>query len=124
MQEYDDTLLMGLERDLEDYDRIFLVFIEGKAQEDFFAQFCGSEELGNCGKKILILSAENLMENRPDRFRKISCQTAARLKELYFMYEFSDRFRLLSREECFGGILNLVDTGILTKEEAFSALLF
>jgi hypothetical protein len=54
--------------------------------------------------------------------RKLSCQNIEQLKELYFMYEFSDRFQLLSQEESFGGILNFVDMGILTKEEVICAL--
>lgn len=123
MQNYNDLLLTALEKDLAYYDRIFLIAMEERADKEMFNQFCVSEALKNCGKKILLLSTENPAEENHALCRKISSQMALQLNKLYHMYEFSDRFQLFSREKCFGGIFNFVDMGILTKEEAFSALL-
>lgn len=63
----------------------------------------------------MLLSTENPAEENHALCRKISSQMALQLNKLYHMYEFSDRFQLFSREECFGGIFNFVDMGILTK---------
>lgn len=122
MAGYHDVLLEELEKDLEYYDRIFLIPAVSQEYLDLFIQFGDSDKLENCRKKILVLSDENLAEGKRFSCRKLPRQTVRRLRELYFMYEFSDRFQLLSQEESFGGILNFVDAGILTKEEAICAL--
>ncbi len=122
MAGYHDVLLEELEKDLEYYDRIFLIPAVSQEYLDLFIQFGDSDKLENCRKKILVLSDENLAEGKRFSCRKLPHQTVRQLRELYFMYEFSDRFQLLSQEESFGGILNFVDAGILTKEEAICAL--
>lgn len=124
MSEYEEGLLEELERDLEDYDRIFLIPVMDEVYGELFRWLERSGTPQNCGKKILVLSVEALEEGNRYSCRRISVPKMAWLKELYFMYEFSDRFRLLSREEGFGGILNFLDTGILTKEEVFRGLLY
>lgn len=122
MIEYNDVLLVELEKDLEYYDRIFLITVMNQEYIDLFIRFGDSDKLKDCTKKILVLSDGNMAEGKHYSCRKLSCQTIEQLKELYFMYEFSDRFQLLSQEESFGGILNFVDMGILTKEEVICAL--
>lgn len=124
MSEYGEGLLAELERDLEDYDRIFLIPVMDEIYGELFRWLDRSGRPQNCGENILVLSVEALAEGSNYSCRRISVPKMARLKELYFMYEFSDRFRLLSREESFGGILNFLDTGILTKEEVFRGLLY
>lgn len=44
------------------------------------------------------------------------------LLKLYFLYEFSDRFQVISDDTPYGNIFNLVKTGLLTAEEAAQAL--
>lgn len=56
-------------------------------------------------------------------FRKLSEEKETALAELYGTYEFSDRFRRLSRSALYGGLWNYVETGLLTPEEAANALL-
>ena len=122
MIEYNDVLLVELEKDLEYYDRIFLITVMNQEYIDLFIRFGDSDKLKDCTQKILVLSDGNMAEGKHYSCRKLSCQNIEQLKELYFMYEFSDRFQLLSQEESFGGILNFVDMGILTKEEVICAL--
>lgn len=122
MPEYHKELLAELEKDLEYYDRIFLITGRHQEYRELFIQFGGSEKRKDGTKKILVLSDENLDGGACYSCRRLSHEDAGQLKKLYFMYEFSDRFQLLSREESFGGILDFADTGILTKEEAFCAL--
>lgn len=124
MVEYKDELLEELKKDLEYYDRIVLIPALDIEYHDLFAQLDGMEGVRNSTKKLLILSTENLAEGNHYSCRRISCQEMTQLKELYLMYEFSDRFQLLTQERCFGGILNFVEAGILTKEEALRAILF
>lgn len=46
------------------------------------------------------------------------------LKQLYFTYQFSDKFVFVSRKKaCFPTIFSFVETGLLTMEEALEALL-
>ena len=47
----------------------------------------------------------------------------ADVKRLYFMYEFSDRIRLLEESIQYGGLSNYVKLGILTEDEAEKAAL-
>lgn len=47
----------------------------------------------------------------------------ADIKRLYFMYEFSDRIRLLEESIQYGGLSNYVKLGILTEDEAEKAAL-
>lgn len=124
MAEYKDELLEELKKDLEYYDRIVLIPTLDIEYHDLFSQLDGMEGMRNSTKKLLILSTENLAEGNHYSCRRISCQEMTQLKELYLMYEFSDRFQLLTQERCFGGILNFVEAGILTKEEALRAILF
>ena len=124
MVEYKDELLEELKKDLEYYDRIVLIPALDIEYHDLFAQLDGMEGVRNSTKKLLILSTENLAEGNHYSCRRISCQEMTQLKELYLMYEFSDRFQLLTQERCLGGILNFVEAGILTKEEALRAILF
>ena len=124
MVEYKDELLEELKKDLEYYDRIVLIPALDIEYHALLAQLDGMEGVRNSTKKLLILSTENLAEGNHYSCRRISCQEMTQLKELYLMYEFSDRFQLLTQERCFGGILNFVEAGILTKEEALRAILF
>ncbi len=43
--------------------------------------------------------------------------------QIYFMYDFSDRFQVLSDNPQYGSILNYVKAGNLTMEAAFQTLL-
>ena len=44
----------------------------------------------------------------------ISWEDCCKLCKLYFMYEFSDRFQILNRNECFGSLMNFLNTDLLT----------
>lgn len=43
------------------------------------------------------------------------------IKKLYLMYEFSDKVRLIEHSPQYGYLLNYVETGLLTWEEAEKA---
>lgn len=59
-----------------------------------------------------------------EKMSDLTKKEAQQLVDLYLTYEFSDQFLLISRETTnYASLFHLVDTGILTMEEAFEALL-
>lgn len=42
---------------------------------------------------------------------------------LYYMYEFSNRFRMVTKDAMYGNIFELVKNGLITYEEALEAIL-
>lgn len=107
------TTLMEVEKDLEQFDRILLII--DMCDRPFPA--------GMGAKNILILSVGTvpLESNLQITYRQITTEQQAELLKVYHMYEFSDRFRVVSRDSRFGSIWNYVDAGILTEQEALEA---
>lgn len=108
------TILREIEEDLERFDRILLIM----------DMSIGSFPTGMDVQNILILSVNevSLESKRQIAFRQITAEQQAELLKTYHMYEFSDRFRIVSRDSRFGSIWNYVDAGILTDQEALEAI--
>lgn len=114
-----------LERDLAEYDRIILA--RGRRAVQGLGAVLGKHPVfRNTDRKVLILSdmdgggaacTGNIV------WRHIGEGEMADILDMYRLYEFSDRLVLFSQEENFGGLLNFVDTGILTMDEAVESLL-
>ena len=51
-------------------------------------------------------------------YRQISIDEEIEILSLYLTYDFSDCFRVLSRRQCCGSFLNLVDAGYMSMDEA------
>ena len=107
-------ILSQTEKDLEQFDRILLI------KDTCEMPFPAAMDV----KNILILSSGEipLDSNRRIAYRKITAEQQAELLRIYHMYEFSDRFRVVSWDSRFGSIWNYVDAGILTEQEALEAL--
>lgn len=75
-------------------------------------------------KKILVLS-EDTVDNHLDSIDwiQLDAESSIALRKLYYTYEFSDKFRILSADNNFGTVWNYTKTGILSPEEAVSVLL-
>lgn len=115
-----DVLCRKLERDLEQYDRIWLF-----DTVTFLPAFCQWKTAAMIEKSLLVLSMEERV-NATDRItcRQIPEEEVKQLITLYFTYEFSDRFYLISgRNANYSSLYHLVDRGILTMAEVFEALL-
>ena len=112
-----------ISRGLEKFDMIFLFL--GSKNEWLLKAFCESDMLREADKKILILSTVNMDDNLYGRYeyRRISEEEQASLEQLYRMYDFSNRFQIISDDPQYGGLLNYVKTGIMTIEEVFQVLL-
>lgn len=107
-------ILMEIEKDLERFDRILLI-----------ADMCaGSFPVITDAKNILVLSVGTISPDNSLQiaYRQITIEQQAELLKVYHMYEFSDRFRVVSRDSRFGSIWNYVDAGILTEREALEAI--
>ena len=118
-----EILLPELERNLEQYDIVFLVMKEQKEISYFWKQVCKLKDFGGSGKKVLFMVLEDVDINEDCFYYQISKWDAEKLRDLYYIYEFSDKFRVFSGEDNFGTIFNFIQTGILTWKEAFEALL-
>lgn len=119
-------LLTRLESLLDQYDNVLLVDLWDPEMKARWERFWSAGHFVRRKKRIVFLSTaeSSIAENFGYSYLKITEKTFHELKELYFMYEFSDRFQFISDEENFGVIWNYVDTGILTEQEAFQALLW
>lgn len=57
-------------------------------------------------------------------FKRISKEELEKLLKLYYMYEFTDNFSMITDDNTsFPNIFNYVETGLLTLQEAWQALL-
>ena len=111
-----------LEKKLKDFDRVILVD-ERRLSREFLETLYTSETLGKDQKKTLILSEAEDKKQGSIVWRCTAGKDFSEFLRVYFLYEFSDHISLISKEHTYGGILNLVETGILTLEEAQAALL-
>lgn len=108
-----------ISRDLEKFDRILL--LSGNKSEELLKTFFESDVLRERNRKILILSTLNRLDtqNGTCEYHRISKEEQEILISLYNMYDFSDRFLLISDNPQYGSLLNYVKTGIMTMEEVF-----
>ncbi len=122
---YEREFLEGMSADLEEYDKVFLALENGKLSEDLTEMLFHWENFGDKRQKILLLSSRK-RETEPAfgvTYREIHEDEARKLRKLYFLYEFSDRFCVISEEKTFGGILHLVEAGLLSMKEVLTVLL-
>lgn len=113
-------MLKSLEADLNYYDKVlFFETLESVPLLNHLKQF------DMLNQKILVLSTYPFLpESQTITFRQISKEEAREITELYFTYEFSDKFLLVSSENIdYGDLYHMIDMGILTLEEFGTALL-
>ena len=89
----------------KEYDRI--IVIDDIDTHVLMDKFLSSGAFHNCKKKIAVLLADECRD----------------LYSLYKTYEFTDQIVILGRSKQFGGLMNLVDAGLLTEEQVFDAIL-
>lgn len=122
------TMRSELERDIADFSKIILVHGQ-RAEEGLGDALDGYEAVRKTDRKVLILSGGKKRWNccKEGRgsiiWRCLTDREMQDILKLYYLYEFSDRVVLFSQESIFGGLLNYVDTGILTMDELVRALL-
>ena len=119
---YKNKTIAMLKKDLEAFDKIILMDVRPEKRQ-LAELFYESEALQATREKILILSGGEEMRRDNVIWRHATESVMNDLLKIYHMYEFSNRFSLFSQEDGFGGLYNLVKTGILTEEEAITAFL-
>lgn len=122
----DDRRVMfkTLERYLREYDKVLLIEEPGSIlPKDILKDKPKRSHVS--GQRILILSSVSWKDQTEDMtFCQISKEEARHFREIYYTYEFSDRFFLLPKGHMnYASLHRLVDTGILSLEEFFDALL-
>lgn len=127
-KEYEDNSLVKreflydvLESDLGEYERIFLII--NRQELNLLTYFCNSNALKTSKYKVLILSTDEFPNDCCVKYRQITTEECSMLCQFYNMYEFSDRFRIFSKENNYGSILNFFDMDILDMEDIFEAIL-
>lgn len=118
-------LVEKIDAALKQFDLILLLIDGVGAAENLTVDFCCSEALMQTPRKVLILSQMERFHQKHwnGEYRQISNKEQQELCSLYWMYEFSDHFQVLADCPQFGGMLNYVKTGMLTKEEIFWSVL-
>lgn len=115
----------GLIQNIQDIlalsDRVLFVSHGETEIESLFAAYAKRK----APKKIRFLLDNNVSKQIPANADSIwlNEEDSMKIRKLYFAYEFSDKFSLFSADSNFGTILNYVKTGLLSPDEAASALL-
>ena len=109
-------LLLYIRNILPLYSRIIL-FLDIKLQNSFSRMF-------NLPQREMHILAFFRKNNCIYGYQYISKKSMEYLAELYHMYEFSDRFQIVSYSGSYGTLFNYVHTGLLTLNEAIKAFLF
>lgn len=124
----------NLEAQIEKYDKVFLLDGDRDFQKKLCFLFTNSQAIKSLEKKVLVLYTEEISDEKAvsesqtleqfwiDLFQ-IKESEYRDLLRLYYMYEFSDRFQVLSISSQYGSLFNYVDTEILDMEEVFQVLL-
>ncbi|MBR0091198.1 MAG: hypothetical protein IJP92_05835 [Lachnospiraceae bacterium] len=122
-------MIKQLEYDLKEYEKVYLVTSEFSGGGDLADHVLHVAEEGvtasETGGRILVLFSVGTEGNSSPTvsFRKITAEEEKDLILLYYTYEFSDRFRLITDTDAYGTLWNYVQTGVLTREEALYAMI-
>lgn len=115
-------LLKKLEIWLAAYDRVFLVPEENGTAGDFVPAILRAAAGKTGDRRILILSAAPVTVGEGFTYKQICEEEQNRLLQLYYMYEFADNFSVIAKTTAYGGLSHLVETSVLSVEEASEAL--
>lgn len=123
-----DQMLIAerLSSSLERFDRIFTIMDQEEDTGGNLAyDFCSSKALQETAKRILILSDKDIpgIKDWNHQFQRLHEKEMDMIRRIYFMYEFSDRFQILSYNPQYGSLLNYVKSGDMTMEAVFQSLL-
>ena len=114
------TIREILKSDFEKYDLICLI-----EDENFLAGLIEQKVLNKkvLNKKVLLYVEEKVDINSSVDYRRLSEDEKQQLLDLYFTYEFSDKFCVIKNNPFCGNLQNYVELGVMSKEEAYQALI-
>lgn len=109
---------------IQKFDLVLLVMDGSGVAENLTENFLNSKALQKASKKILVLSDQNVpYTNVRHQYHQLSARELDAIRNIYFMYDFSDHFRVLSYSRQYGGLLDYVNSGLLSMEGVFQAVL-
>ncbi|WP_022755892.1 hypothetical protein [Butyrivibrio fibrisolvens] len=73
-------------------------------------------------KDIKVLSTDGSCSYH-DNAEQISCGEEQELLDLYYLYEFSDKFLVFENSSNYGSVFHYVDEGMISFEEAINSLI-
>lgn len=128
-------LTSKVEYSLDHYDRVVLAIEppDHRGLTKRFCEYCAKRDGVNRIAVYLAADEAGQINSLPAPdggscdssfcINRISEAEQESLRNLYHLYDFSDKFRLLAEEPYYGSVMNYVKTGVLTETEAFEALL-
>lgn len=115
-------IIRELEQDLEQYDKVVLVINDGFGFEDMTAMLIKYLEGKKGMEQLLIMSKDAAADVSVSvSVRKLTQSEEKDILSLYWLYDFSDRFIVISNDHHCGNLMNYVEAGKLMPEEAFKA---
>lgn len=109
---------------LQKFDLVLLIMNGSDTAKNLTENFLRSEALQKATKKVLVLSDQDLPYiNTHNQYYQLNLEEMDAIQNMYFMYDFSDHFRVLSDSQQYGGLLDYVKTGIMTMEDVFQTFL-
>lgn len=120
MNEEQEKLIGNISDAISIYDVILFYPYEARENVEPFIGKLKKEH----NKKILLLWEKDVYNGLDELEQmQLDMESFMALRHLYYTYEFSNKFRLLSAASNFGTIWNYVKTGLLTPDEALAVLL-
>lgn len=117
-----DRMISELERYLDVQDLVILIDID-KAKR-IVERLCDSEAIQKTEKRLAILSTVNYPKRQGNHvYVTVSEKEMNEILEIYRSYESSDKLTMFADSRNYGTMWNYVDSGILTPEDVFEALL-
>ena len=111
-----------LEKFFENNDMVILVDIEGA--NILVEMLCHSKVIKDTSKKLVIVSCVNYpLKSGNHEYITVSEKQMKQLLGIYRCYEPSDKLVLLSDSRNYGNTWNYVNTGIISIEDVFEAML-
>lgn len=115
------TIIDDLKIYIEQYDRV--IWIENDCDiADKLMEYWSMIQSPFNEKECIILYAgkKSFINNNICECREISDKEKEELQQLYYLFDFSDKFFVISERETHGHLSNYLDTGLLSMEEILS----
>jgi len=104
---------------LRRYERIYIFDdTKGRVQE-ILLEFVNSKKM--VSNSLLVSIMTDISEYGCET-KRITTEEYENIKDLYQMYEFSDKVQIISEDFRYGSMLNYIDNGCLTVEEMLTAV--
>ena len=111
-----NKILTKLKNDLNKYDKIILL-------SDDLDFMLNNLILSDKKNVLYLVSKKNNYNKKCENVRYVSKSTINFLVDLYYTYNFSDRFKVISNSINFASLLNYLFLGILTEDEVLEIIL-